>query len=453
MRCLAVRLTLFCLMGWVSLARSQSVNWQAGADDGPVRLVQLVFVNAEPVSQVRLPQLPGVVFTTEGSSEDTSIMDGQSVRSVKLLYSIVSHRNSPVVIPEIEVMTNKGAMRVASAEIPPTAVSMESIAVARLKAGRASVWAGEVFDLNYEFAAIRKCNPQISPTPVWNPAGAVMEAWSKPEVREVVLGGERWVRVSYRSRALTRAADAVQFEPVYHPFNVPAETPAKQTSLQSRTRRLSVWSNDLGIKVRPLPGPPQDFSGAVGQFKLSSHVVPEVVAAHEPITWTLALSGTGNWPEVLGLPQRQASNDFDVVVAKPKHTFTEGRLFDGSIEEDAVLFPGRPGTYILGPVRFVFFDPEKGQYITLTTPATKVTVTPGSSPRPPPGVSYAAQKAGEQTFGGTKRKLAALPDSSNATLNAQELKLEALRKADSPSELFRKIRQAEGKDSPANGKY
>ncbi len=455
MRCLALLRCLFCLSGCTFVVAAQSVRWEVGVDEGPTRLIHLVFDHAEPVGRFPLlPPMPGVAVRPGGMSQYTSNSNEQKARSPSFLYTVQSQRNSPIVIPEFEVMTDKGALRVASAVIPPPSVTIDAIAVSKLKAARTSVWTGEVFDLSYEIAAPRKRNPQFSHTPVWAPAIVVAEPWSKPVVGEVVLGGEHWVNVSWRSRAVTRATQAVQIEPAYHEVAVIAEGSEVQTSSPPRMQHLSVWSNFLGVEVRPLPPPPADFSGAVGQFELTSHVVPEQVTAGEPITWTLTLSGTGNWLDVPTLPRRQASNDFDVVVAKPKHTSAEGNRFDIRIEEDAVLFPSRPGTYVLGSARFIYFDPQTGKFVTITTPTTKVTVTPGPPPRPvPPPALYPAQKPGERTFGGTSRKVATSPgESTDAKRDSLELKLEELRKADSPPELFRKIRKAEGKDVPATGK-
>jgi hypothetical protein len=138
---------------------------------------------------------------------------------------------------------------------------------------------------------------------------------------------------------------------------------------QPRMEQVSVTSDQPAIEVRPLPTAPAGFGGAVGQFKLASKIVPEKAAVGEPVTWTLELSGTGNWPEINGLPSREVSSDFQVVQPKAKRTPAEGKLFDVTLAEDVVLVPTQPGNYALGPVNFTYFDPKSGTYKTVTAPA------------------------------------------------------------------------------------
>ena len=60
-------------------------------------------------------------------------------------------------------------------------------------------------------------------------------------------------------------------------------------------------------------------------------------AVGEPVTWTLELTGTGNWPDLGGLPARTVSQDFQVVQPKAKRVNAEGKLFDATLTEDVVL--------------------------------------------------------------------------------------------------------------------
>jgi hypothetical protein len=136
------------------------------------------------------------------------------------------------------------------------------------------------------------------------------------------------------------------------------------------------------LEVQSLPpGAPAGFGGAVGQFKLVSRVVPERAAVGEPVTWTLELTGTGNWPDLGGLPARTVSQDFQVVQPKAKRVNAEGKLFDATLTEDVVLVPTKAGEYALGPVSFSYFDPQAGAYRTITAPRTTLTIAGATAPR------------------------------------------------------------------------
>ncbi|MFI5337585.1 MAG: BatD family protein, partial [Opitutales bacterium] len=118
----------------------------------------------------------------------------------------------------------------------------------------------------------------------------------------------------------------------------------------------------------------------VGRFALVSKVVPTAPAVGEPVTWTLELTGTGNWPDISGLPQREVSNDFSVVQPKSKRTLKDKSLFEGTLTEDVVLIPTKPGRYTLGSLRFTYFDTASGTYKTIATDPVTVNVGPGAAP-------------------------------------------------------------------------
>jgi tetratricopeptide (TPR) repeat protein len=153
---------------------------------------------------------------------------------------------------------------------------------------------------------------------------------------------------------------------------------------QPNVEQRQLDSNSVTVTIKPLPKPPADFSGAVGEFKFISKVVPLSSGVGEPITWTIELSGTGNWPDITGLPQRDVSNDFQIVQPKSKRTMKDGSLFDGTLSEDVVLVPTKAGTYKLAPVHFTYFDTGSGSYKTLSSEPTTVTVTTNTPPASTP---------------------------------------------------------------------
>lgn len=371
---------LLCL-GSALIARAQSVRWEAG-ESGLSNSLMLVFENCEPDGQPALPALPGVNFTLTGRSQSTNIVNFRVTHLLALTYIVRGPQNPPLRIPAFNVKTDKGTLRVEPFDVTAPAIPIDSLASARLLPARSSVWAGEVFGLKYELTASRRTNPQILPTFDWNATPLVAEDWSKPEVNEGVVNGERRVNVIFRSRAVAKSPNKVKLEAATHMLSIQTGTIGFGIISQPRMEQVSVTSDQPVIEVRPLPaGAPAGFSGAVGQFKLVSKVVPEKAAVGEPVTWTLELSGTGNWPDLDGLPARTVSNDFQVVQPKAKRTPVEGKLFDVTLVEDVVLVPSKTGNYTLGPVTFAYFDPQSGSYKTITTPRASLTITAPAAPQ------------------------------------------------------------------------
>jgi hypothetical protein len=371
---------LFCLCGVVA-ARGQSVRWEP-AESGLANAIMLVFENCEPDGQPVLPTIPGVSFTSTGRSTSMNIVNFQMTRTVALSYTVRGPQNPPVQIPAFTVKTDKGPLPVPPFRVAAPAAPLESVANAKLIPSRPSVWAGEVFGLNYELSAARRANPQVSPTFDWNAAPLVAEDWSKPEVSETVVAGDRRVNVVFRTRAMAPAANTLKLEAATHLLSIQTGTIGFGIISQPRMEQVSVTSDQPTLEVKPLPaGAPAAFHGAVGQFKLVSKVVPEKAAVGEPVTWTLELGGTGNWPAIDGLPSRRVSNDFQVVQPKAKRTPADGKLFDVTLAEDVVLVPTKAGTYTLGPVTFAFFEPQSGSYKTITAPAQTVTISAAPAPQ------------------------------------------------------------------------
>ncbi len=360
---------------------AQSVRWEAG-DSGLGNSLLLIFENCEPEGQPALPAISGVTFTPAGRSESTNIVNFSVSRTIALSYVVRGPQNPPLQIPAFTVRTSKGDLPVAAFNVAAPAAPLDSLARARLLPARPTVWAGEVFGLTYELSAARRTNPQISPTFDWNPAPLAAEDWSKPEVTEAVANGDRRVNVTFRTRAIAKVPNRLKLEAASHLISIQTGTIGFGIISQPRMEQVAVPSDQPVLEVRPLPsGAPAGFGGAVGQFKLVSRVVPERAAVGEPVTWTLELTGTGNWPDLGGLPARTVSQDFQVVQPKAKRVNVEGKLFDATLTEDVVLVPTKSGEYALGPVSFSYFDPQAGAYRTITAPRTTLTIAGAPVPR------------------------------------------------------------------------
>lgn len=411
------------LLGWfviVATASAQSVRWEAGQSNLGT-MVQLVFEDCAPDGDPELPEIQNATLTFAGSSSSTNIVNFNVTRSVTLSYFIQPRRGGgPLQIPEFTVQTNRGPLRVPAFNASAPSVSADSVATSRLIPERTSVWAGEVFGLTYELTAAKRNNPQISPTFEWNAAPFVAEDWSAPETSEGVAGGQRMFTARFRTRLVAPAPNTVKLEAASHLMHVQTGSTNFGLFSQPRMEPISVVSNQPTIEIRPLPSAPANFSGAVGQLKLSSKVVPKEASVGEPITWTLELSGTANWPSIEGLPTREVSRDFEAIQPKAKRTTADGKLFDATLTEDVVLVPTKAGDYTLGPVAFTFFNPSSGEYETVRTEVVTVSVKPAAptpfgaaAPAAPSGADTGANpadtRAGTTTRAGVPNPPAGIP--------------------------------------------
>ena len=345
-------------------------------------------------------------------------------RRASLAYAVRPTRRPEVSIPAFDVETDKGTQHVAAATfaignatVGQSAIPLETAVITKLTPAGGAFWAGEVFPVTYKLDIAQRFRPRPPGPVVWKPAPLTVEDWGQPEQFEATAGGEPRVGLIYKTRGYIATPGNYRIPAASQEVVLVVNTTGNLFSFPFSAPDMvqhTVASNEPALTIKPLPdGAPADFGGAVGQFTFTAKVVPTSVAVGEPITWTLELGGTGNWPDIHGLPAREVSKDFKVLQPQAKRTPTEGRLFDATLTEDAVLIPTQPGTYTLGPVSYSYFDPRSGSYQTVQAEPVTVTITPPGAAEPgnrplftPPTPTGAAPPAASTTY---KPQLPAAP--------------------------------------------
>jgi len=406
----------FCLAVFTATALAQSIRWEPASGTlaaGQTSELQLIFEGCASKGDPVIPVVDGLTLQRIGQSSQTSIINGTVNRSETLTYTARPTQKTDVAIPEFSVTTDKGKLAVPAAtfsvgEASIGGVSLESIATSRFGTP-ASVWAGEVFPLDYTLNIRRRNAHSLGGELEWKPAPLSVEDWSKAEKRDTLVAGENYVALTQKTRATLRTPGTATINSANQLVNI-----VKGVDMWGRPNldQFTITSNHPAIEVRPLPASaPASFNGAVGIFTLKSNVVPATASVGEPITWTLTLAGTGNWPDLAGLPARSVSKDFRTIQPQAKRTPKDGTLFDATLIEDVVLIPTKPGTYSLGPTTWSYFDPVKGEYKTVNTAAVTVTVThaPETVPTATANLSSTTATASKSESGNRNALPAAIP--------------------------------------------
>ena len=138
---------------------------------------------------------------------------------------------------------------------------------------------------------------------------------------------------------------------------------------------VTISSPSSELKVLPLPndGRPKDFSGAVGEFQVSTEISPARVAVGDPLTLRLHVSGSGNFDRV-------DSSMFDHLehwkTYPPKSSFkasdTIGYKGDKVFEQP--LIASQPGEKTIPALDFNYFNPSTRQYERARTQPINVVV-------------------------------------------------------------------------------
>ncbi len=145
------------------------------------------------------------------------------------------------------------------------------------------------------------------------------------------------------------------------------------------SRKVTIESEPLTIKVKELPqrGRPEGFTGAVGNFNLNSEISTSSLKAGESFTITLRINGKGNFKH-FEIPLFPETSKVRVITPEVE---TEARV-DGEEVMGAkiIRYPAiavEKGELFLSPLQFSYFDPQKQQYQTISTPAYNLNVAPG----------------------------------------------------------------------------
>lgn len=373
--------------------RAQSVRWDPPAGQlgyNQVSELSLVFEDCEPDGAPQLPAIDGLQIGRPSQRSETSMVNFKISRRFSLSYPVRPSKRATITIPPFSIQTDKGALRVAGASysvgdasVGSSGLSVDDISAATLTVPKTTFWVGEVFPVTYSLSVIKRYFHSPASLLEWESAPLLTEEWSKPEPSETMLRGERRFVASQSTRAYAKEPGTLSLKPAQQLVNLVVGTTGFGLFSTPAVEQRVLATEPLRLTIKPLPSAPAAFSGAIGQFALVSKVVPTSPAIGEPVTWTLELTGTGNWPDFAGLPQREVSSDFSVVQPKSKRTMKDNSLFEGTLTEDVVLVPTKTGTYTLPSVKFVYFDTASGTYKTIATEAVTVAVSAASaSPLP-----------------------------------------------------------------------
>lgn len=135
----------------------------------------------------------------------------------------------------------------------------------------------------------------------------------------------------------------------------------------------------IQIDVQALPTRPVNYSGAVGQFELSSELSPKEVKTGEALTLKLSVKGAGNM-KLIKTPEVQVPKDFEAYDPKvTDNTEITRNGMEGSKDFEFVYVPRNPGHYTIPPVEFVYFDLASNSYKTLKTDAYELDIQKGKN--------------------------------------------------------------------------
>lgn len=150
-------------------------------------------------------------------------------------------------------------------------------------------------------------------------------------------------------------------------------------------RQVTTSSNAATLQVKNLPEPrPAGFNGAVGTFSVSTTLEPELMRTNEASVYSYIVKGRGNI-KYLAEPMVQFPAGIDSYTPKTDidaSIIGGGTNMSGTFRTDFTIVPQEVGNFTIDGVPFVYFDPEKGEYVTVDVASTPIKVLRGNSSTP-----------------------------------------------------------------------
>ncbi len=147
-----------------------------------------------------------------------------------------------------------------------------------------------------------------------------------------------------------------------------------------------IASPPIKVEVREWPaGAPESFNGAVGQFSLDATQPPAMMNANTSGTYTIKLSGTGNFP-LIRAPKIELPASFEEYNVKSSESYNHSRMgTTGYRQFEYPFIPRADGSYTIPQFQFTYFDPRQARYVTLSSRDLSIEVAADSTSVSPAG--------------------------------------------------------------------
>lgn len=360
-----------------------------------------------------LPTVPGLTFEVLGREQGFEFGNGQSIPATYILIRVTPHSAGLFAIPALMPGFKPLLLEVLPANEPnpyayrpkvfPQPLPVKPAPIPKgvqLKAGGAAfvvlvirkrtLYVGESVPVDIEVGVRPGIVTSINGLPTLSSGDFTLNNLSPRPIRheQLVEGNPFLVMIWHTVVAAVRPGDFSLV--VQTPLSVrrmssvenPLGWPLFQTLPKGAPRDVTVASPPAKLTVLPLPtaGQPQDFSGAVGDFQVSSDISPATAAVGEPQILRLHVSGAGNFDRVSSI-MLQHLDHWRTYPVKSSFTPRNAVGYSGEKVFEQPLIALVAGQQLIPALELSYFNPETRQYERARTRPIKVTITalPGAA--------------------------------------------------------------------------
>lgn len=405
------RMCLILATLWPVLVFGATVESRLSAEETEVGVPVHLEVRVEGTTSAIVPrevEVDGLQTVQTNRSTQVQIINGQLSTNAVYRYTLMPTKEGEIVIPALDVTIGgrkestkphrllvKPGTGAAPRALPPGVAQPQPrqspqppsgdpsgpIAYAEVIVPKKSVYAGELVPVEIRFYFnIGRYQFQLTPQdPRFSGEGFTVAKLVRGDLSDQVIDGESYRVLTYKTAITAVKSGELEIPAVSFPVYVemPSSAPGGFDDMFSQffggrppgmfreTREMDVTSEPFTLQVKPLPreGRPAGFSGAIGEFTITSSADPAKVGPGEPVTLRLAISGQGNF-DTLTEPKLLDADGWRVYPPTERFEMTDSVGFSGTKLFDQPIVAQTSQTQT--PVgELSFFDPAKEEYVTL----------------------------------------------------------------------------------------
>lgn len=403
----ACYLLITLLFGTTGLAKD--INFEVTVNKNKVSLgssvqLNLSFYGTQDVAAPDLPDIEGFTWQYLGPSTRMSIVNGKVSTSITHMYILIPLKAGKFSIPAISIQYQGKTYK--SDPIPIEVVQgpsqssqagqkegyktqpqeLEDRIFLVMEVGKKKAYINEIVPVTVKLY-INKLAVRDIQYPDISHEGFALGEFSQPKQYQEVLNGVVYDVIEFNTEVFAMRPGKLTLGPAQIKCDLIVKKERKKFSpffdddffdtdifddFFARYERypLNLQSLKIPVTVLALPseGRPDSFTGAVGSYKFSLQVTPREVKVGDPITLKMVVRGEGNFktvsPPSLNLKDEFKVYEPEIKLEEDKKTFEQ------------VIIPKNEKINKIPQVSFSFFNPEKGEYQTITKGPVPIKVKP-----------------------------------------------------------------------------
>ena len=348
------------------------------------------------------PPIQNLQISGSGTSSQFSFENGQSTSTITYTFTIVPSQVGDYTIPAITVeiagqkLSSQPLMLKVLKPNPPAADAASQgarLTFVKLVLPKKDVYVGETITAQlqvYLHSRVGVNNFQLTAFPA---DGFTTGKMIQGKQHQTQIGNTVYVVIPIDVALKAVKAGPLTVGPVTLTMVLELPSPNRQRDPfdpfglfgnRGEQKQVSLATDPENLQSLPLPheNVPPSFTGAIGTYTMTLTAGPTNVAAGDPITVRIQISGRGSL-DALTLAQQPAWQDFKTYPPTTKVETTDALGLQGTKTFEQIVTPQNSDVKALPPFSFSFFDPDQKSYRTLTQPTIPLVVRPGGSTSTP----------------------------------------------------------------------